>query len=281
MSAPPPTHHAPIEPLRWLNLALLAAWLWKSWAFPEIDRIYRAQPLVFDFFPSSLQAITTLEVAYLAPICVALGFAIRRTWPAGRVAALAWLAGSLALLLHLGSYNDATFTTSFWVALWMSWYAFRRPRTAGDWALVPPFVARCLISLVFLGGLVGKLTPEYWSGEAFFAIYDRPYGVFALARAYVTPSALPALAQVYSIGAIAMEGAAAASFLLPSRWAGLVTIAVMLSIVALSNLLLGSVMAPLIGLAATAWWLSRQAQPSGGPDVKGQPKGKGVPHGSI
>ena len=275
MSAPPSTH-APIEPLRWLNLALLAAWLWKGWAVPEIDRIYRAQPLVFDFFPSSLQAITTIEVAYLAPICVALGFAVWRTRRAGRVAALAWLGGSLALLLHLGSYNDATFTTSFWVALWMSWYAFRRPRTDGDWALVPPFVARCVISLVFLGGLVGKLTPEYWSGEAFLDIYDRPYGVFGLARAYVTPAALPALAQVYSIGAIAMEGTAAASFLMPSRWAGLVTIAVMLSIVALSNLLLGSVMAPLIGLAATATWLSRQAEPSGGPDVQGQPKGEGV-----
>lgn len=259
MSAQPPTHHAPIEPLRWLNLSLLAAWLWKAWAVPEVDRIYRAHPLVFDFFPSSLRAITTIEVAYLAPICAALGFAIRRTRPAGKVAALAWLAGSLVLLLHLGSYNDATFTTSFWAALWMSWYAFRRPRTDGDWTLVPPFVARCVISLVFLGGLVGKLTPEYWSGEAFFDIYDRPYGVFGLARAYMPASALPALAQVYSIGAIAMEGTAAASFLLPSRWAGLVTITVMLSIVALSNLLLGSVMAPLIGLAATAMWLSRQA----------------------
>jgi len=68
------------------------------------------------------------------------------------------------------SYNDATYTTAFWTSLWLIWWASRlnSPVSAVHHGIA---IGQGIIGLCFFGGFIGKLTPEYWSGEAFFHLY--------------------------------------------------------------------------------------------------------------
>ncbi len=165
------------------------------------------------------------------------------------------------LCVHQGSYNDMTFVTTWWVSLWSLWYVHQ------NWdenrALVlrrAAFLSRLIISMILLGGAVGKWTAEYWSGEVFYDIYflDRDYWAFNLLRANVEPESLREIAKWYSRQVVIVETVAGIGlWLLPARWAAMVGIVLLMSIALLSNFLLFSVLSCVIGLAAVGLFVPR------------------------
>jgi lipoprotein signal peptidase len=104
--------------------------------------------------------------------------------------------------------------------------------------------------MIFLGGAVGKLTPEYWSGEVFFQIYfvDRDFWVFNLLRSRFEPETLREIATYYSRMVIGTEMAVAGFWLLPRKVAAVLTLIVLLCLTLFSNFNLFSVTFCLIGL---------------------------------
>ena len=116
-----------------------------------------------------------------------------------------------------------------------------------------------MISMILLGGAVGKWTSEYWSGEVFYDIYfvDRDFWVFNLLRDHVEPETLREIATWYSRQVVVVESVAGFGlWLLPARWAAIAGMVVLTSIALLSNFLLFSVLSCVIALAAVGLFVS-------------------------
>lgn len=244
-------------PLRLVLAGMLVGLLWKLTFFRAANQIYAAIPIHDSFFPSWLQQAVTLRIAFL----VAVG-SIFLTWFAQqrrlRCAAISicWLA-STVMLLHQGSYNDMTFTTVWWCNVWALWYVSRMDiDSPEELQRKSSFLCRLLVSVVLLGGAVGKWTGEYWSGEVLYEIYfrDRDFWVFNCLRSCLDADSLRWAATAYSRQVIAVETAGGLLiWLLPARWAAVVGTVIFSSIALLSNFLLFSVLAPLIGLSVAGW----------------------------
>jgi hypothetical protein len=205
------------RPLRlWLVVAgLLVTW-WSR--FPLSARgllVIRDRPLVDPFFPAWLQRFDVACAAYLVP--GTLG--VLALHPRLRAQGLALFAlGAGVLLVHQAAYNDASFVTALWTSLIGLWL-WRREQRGG----VPPEQAAAMtqlfVGVLFLGGLVGKLTPGYLDGSVFFDIYfrDRDYLPFRLARSWLEPGALRSAATVYSRFVLGVELSLATLPLWPAR----------------------------------------------------------------
>jgi hypothetical protein len=247
--------------LRLLVYGLLLSWLAKWDFFLEAAVVYRERPLLDAFFPRALQNLWVLGFALCLPL--ALGFAalLRNTPRALALSIAAFALGSLVLLLHQGSYNDATFLTSFWVSLWGLWLAAAslHERSGHETAARAAFLAQLVIALMFFGGAVGKLTPGYLNGSVMYGIYfaERDHFTFAWLRALLSPGQLHVAAQVYSLGVIALEMLLACLPLLPARGSFKLALAALAGLVVLNNLRLLSVVGPLIALCVVALVLTR------------------------
>ena len=125
-----------------------------------------AYPVLAKQFPRFFQNPSVAFTAYHMPILCPLGLLTQKRLVYIFISLL-MLACTTILGLHSDTYNDMTFVSSFWVALWLVWYAFHieDPQHIQTHA---PFLTKCIIALLFLGGAVGKLTPEYWNGRAFY-----------------------------------------------------------------------------------------------------------------
>jgi hypothetical protein len=259
-----------VLPFRFVLTGMLVGLLWKVSFFRSAVAVYAAIPLHDGFFPVWLQQATTLRLAFLVAVAsiVMAGFAqLRQTRCVAM--AISWLACTV-LLIHQGTYNDMTFTTVWWCNVWALWYAWRmdidpvdqlRPKAA--------FLSRLMISVVLLGGAVGKWTGEYWSGEVFYEIYfrDRDFWVFNALRSWLDPESLRWAAMAYSRKVIVIETLGGLGiWLLPARWAAVAGVVIFASIALLSNFLLFSVLGPLIALSLAGWYQRRQpsASPIGG-----------------
>ena len=108
-----------------------------------------------------------------------------------------------------------------------------------------------IISLIFLGGAVGKWTPGYWSGEVIYDIYfvERDFWFFNLLRANLDDNALRNFATHYSRMVVLSETACAFLWLLNPKIGSAIALIMFLGITLFSNVLLFSVTLCLIGLA--------------------------------
>ena len=196
--------------------------------------------------------------AYVAPALAtfALGTPARAL---ARATAVLLVAVSLFECLHLETCNDATFVTSFWTALWLLWFVRGAGRADPAFAVHARALAQCVVGLMFLGGAVGKLTAEHWSGEAFYRLYfrDNDGWPYPLLRAELEPGTVRALATVFSRTAIGGEILMALCPLLPSRAALVVGGAAMLVMMSAWNFHLASVLASLFGLLVASELLGR------------------------
>lgn len=245
--------------LRALCFALVAVWLSKWDFFAAAARVYVLRPLDDPFFPPILQSFWVLAAAFCAPPAVALFALALAGYRASIVALGAFAGGSLVLLGHQGSYNDATFVCSLWVALAGLWLAHAEEHPEASLAQRAAFFAQAVIALQFLGGAIGKLTPGYLDGSVLHGIYfaDRDHFTFALSREWLDPASLQTAARYYSRTVIALELALASLPLWPAKPA-LWTAVIGLSALAIfHNFRLFSVVGSLIALAATALWLER------------------------
>ena len=201
--------------LRVATAGWLVGWYWKVVFNVGHLRESFAWPIDLPWLPSLLRSPAIAALAYALPIGGAAAL-----WLGGRRARIG---GALALALaaaigcvHVELFNDATFATSFWAALWIAWLV-----AAPDEELVRhgPLSARCVVAFVFLGGAVGKLNATYWSGEAFYHLYfvqksSWPYGAL---RGAVSDATLHTIARWFARVVIAGELGLALGPLVPHR----------------------------------------------------------------
>lgn len=255
----------PLHAFRTTQWAILAALFFKIGAFNQMFRCYLAIPLYQEFFPSIFESAHVLSVAYLATVAM-LMLAATTARPRRRlVASMVALFMVTILCLHQGSHNDMTFATAWWTSLWSVWLASRlaidEPRLLIRRAA---FLSRCIISMILLGGAVGKWTSEYWSGQALYEIYflDRDFWLFNLLRRNLEIESLHITAMWYSQMVIVIETLCGLGlWLLPARWAAGIAIFVMASIAIFSNYYLFSVLLSLIGLATSGFFVFNDDRP--------------------
>jgi hypothetical protein len=239
---------------------------WKWYLFRYAADIYAAIPLDDPLFPDWLRSVYTISFAYLIAVAAIVLNFFTASRSLQRLFSWVTIVAATILCIHQGSYNDMTFVTTWWVSLWSLWYVHQ------DWDADPDqllgraaFLSRLIISMILLGGAVGKWTSEYWSGEVFFDIYfrDRDFWVFNLLRDNFDPESLREIAKWYSRQVVVVETVAGFGlWLLPAKWAAVVGIVVLVSIALLSNFLLFSVLSCVIGLAAVGLFVSRDQNAS-------------------
>lgn len=236
-----------------VQVGLLTGLAWKWEFFSLTDQVYHQIPIVDPFFPPWARSAEVIRWAFLSSLIgIFVGTVGMWVW-IRRLAALVVVMALAVMCVHQGSYNDMTFTTSFWVAVWVFWYTTRMERDEPKVLLdKAAFLSRTLASAILLGGAVGKWTPEYWSGAVFYDIYfvDRDYWVFNWLRETYDAETLRTIATWYSRKVIVLE--TLAGFLLwrlPSRWAGALGAILFFSIAFLSNFWLYSVLTCLIGVS--------------------------------
>lgn len=219
----------------------------------------RALPvLAHPLFPALFRSPWLVTIAFWLPLPTAALLAVDRRWALTSVAAV-FLACMVVLGWSIDMHNDATFITGFWTALWMLWFS---RHLGGDEAAVATQaigLAQAVVALVFLGGVVGKLTGAYFSGEALLHIYlERKENVpWTWAREALDEDAQTALMVWFSRVTIVMEGAVALLPLYPVRKGAVFAAAAMLAVVLVSHWTLTSVMACLVGLMIAVWRLDR------------------------
>jgi len=227
-------------------------WKWSFFRFA--DATYETIVIRDSFFPAVLQSAMTLRVVYLGClIAIVLSMlTIRMRRLRTLLVALA-LVASTTLMLHQGSYNDMTFVTSWWSLAFALWFSTRMEIDSPEsLAVKASLLSRLLVSIVLLGGAVGKWTGEYWSGQVLYEIYfvERDFWFFNLLRARLDAEPLREFATGYSRVVIVVESLGGLIWLLPRRVAAVAGMGVFLGIGLISNYSLFSVLSPMIGLAA-------------------------------
>ncbi len=249
----------PVVAHRVVQAGILLTLVWKWTFFTGASQVYAAIPLHDSFFPAWLQSVWVLRITFLTTI-IAIGFNLLiGDRPLQKACAvLTWIGASI-LCLHQSSYNDMTFVTAWWASLWALWYVFHVDDADQDAMLRrAALLSRSIISMILLGGAVGKWTAEYWSGDIFFDIYflDRDFWVFNLLRENFDEEALRVMARWYSRKVVIIETVAGLTlWAMPPKWAAAIAITILLSIALLSNFLLFSVLNSLIGLAAVGFFV--------------------------
>ncbi len=239
-----------LSPYRVVVAFVLGSLLWKGYAYPAIFAAYAKCELTDPFFPLLLRNVYVLAAFLLVPMAMAVLTLFTENRTALRVQAIVISLGMFGLCVHQGSYNDASFVTCFWVSLWCVWYTFRIDDSNEQLIAHARLFAILIISMIFLGGAAGKMTPGYWSGEVFYDIYfvDRDFWFFNLLRANLGHESLREFATYYSRMVIVVECACVFLWLLPSKIAASLTIAVLLGLTLFSNVNLFSVTLCLFGI---------------------------------
>jgi hypothetical protein len=265
-----------------VQLGLLLTLVWKWRFFIAASRVYADFPLEDPFFPDWLRSASTVTVAFLLAVAaIALNLIIGLTVafllavaaislnliigcrPLQRLCSWLTLATTSILCIHQASYNDMTFVTAWWTSVWSLWYVYHLDDDDQAGMLRrAAFLSRLIISVILLGGALGKWTAEYWSGEVLFDIYfrDRNFWVFNLLRANFQTDVLREIAVWYSRVVVLTETVAGLGlWLLPPRAAAALGVVLLSSIALFSNFLLFSVLWCLIALAAVGFFVPGKA----------------------
>ena len=195
-------------------------------------------------------------LAYLLPGMSVLALWSRRLlWL--QMAGVLHALGSLIMLWHVQSYNDATHVTGFWTGLWLWWWAGQVNKRDGASLWHGISLAMGVLSLCWLGGAVGKLTAEYWEGEPFYYLYfmDKPQFPFSYWREHLSTEQLHTMARWFSRAVVVSECVLATSFFWPARLAAVAGLLALTGMVIISQLQLFSVLGPLMGLSIAVAWL--------------------------
>ncbi len=247
---------------RMVQAGILVTLIWKWKFFVFANGVYETIPLDDPFFPAWLRSAFVLRVAFLVTVATAALNTLTTDRIVRRWCSLITMIGVTVLCVHQGSYNDMTFVTAWWTALWSLWFVHRMEKDdVSDLLDKGAFLSRLIISVILLGGGIGKWTAEYWSGEVFFNIYfiDRDFWLFNLLRANFDMETLRQISMWYSRQVVVIETVAGLGlWLLPPRWAAGLAMVILTSIALLSNFLLFSVLSCLIALAAVGLLVDRR-----------------------
>ena len=156
---------------------LLLSWLIKYPAFfyQYLTSTITDYPLSFNFFPEFFKSSYSAAFFYYLPVITISVFflkiiQIKKIYL--QAGAGIFCLSSVIILCHQATYNDATFNVSFWVSCWLLWYSTNIDSKPAELEKHLIILAKLIVTLIFLGGFIGKLTNEWWSGEALFGIYQ-------------------------------------------------------------------------------------------------------------
>lgn len=234
-----------------VQIGILLSQFWKYKYFQFAWMIYQRTALDAGFFPEFMRSSTVMGAMFVAVAVCTVGaillpmFRVPMVW-------IQWL-GCTGLCLHQATYNDATFTTMWWTSCWSVWAAnqIRKRDLTIETLERSAFLSRVIVSMILLGGAVGKWTADYWSGQVMFDIYfvDRNFWTFNLLKGVFEVDALREIATWYSRMVVVTETVFGFSlWLMPTRIAAIAGMVLLTSIALFSNFLLFSVMACLIAL---------------------------------
>jgi hypothetical protein len=233
-------------------VAVLIALLWKVRYFCFLDYWNQAIPLQDDtFFPWFFRNQAVARWAYL----MACGLATLTLFCKSQKSLFGLAAGLLAtqfvLNIHQSSYNDVTFLCCGWASAWCVWMATRINEPIATLQPRAAWLAHAILSMIFLGGAVGKMTPEFWSGEVLYEIYFREhdYWFYNAIRYYFDAPTVREIATWHSRAVAISELVCGFLWLMPMRIASWLALVMLLGIALTNNVLLFSVVTSLAGLA--------------------------------
>ncbi|MBZ0165323.1 MAG: hypothetical protein K8I00_00850, partial [Candidatus Omnitrophica bacterium] len=117
-------------------------------------------PVAHDFFPGFLQNGEVSVVIFFLPL-LALTALINPSRAKYLFASSVLIVSAAVSMCHLDTYNDATNVTCLWVGVWLFWVSWNLQRTDESFCWQACFLAQLIVGMIFLGGAVGKMTPEY------------------------------------------------------------------------------------------------------------------------
>jgi len=231
--------------------AILISLIWKLTSYIQLDRIIQAMPLQDPFFPAFFRNQTVVRIAYLLANAVCLLLLLSKSRSILSLGTTILAACLFTLNIHQSSYNDVTFLCGGWSSLWCLWFSTRISEPTESLHPRAAWLAHAIISLILIGGAVGKMTAEYWSGQVLYEIYfvDRDFWFYNIIRNYCSADGLRDAATLHSRFVIVTEFACGFLWLLPMRLASWIALAVLLGIALTNNFMLLSVITSLIGLA--------------------------------
>lgn len=263
MMSSPASINRPLTLFRIVQIGLLVSMFWKYEFFGRAIKTYFDIQIVDPFFPALFRDPRVLSAMFVAVAVAAIaGMFFRGVFR--RVCSAVTVLGCGGLCLHQASYNDATFTTMWWVSLWSFWLSMHvdalEPGQSRIILRKAAFLSRVIVSMILLGGATGKWTAEYWSGQVLHEIYfvDRNFWVFNQLRSYYDAETLRTVATHYSRMIIVTETIFGLGlWLLPPKIAATLGILLLISIVVFSNFLLMSVMGCLIAMLTAGMFVAR------------------------
>lgn len=157
---------------------VIAGWLlgWYiklEFYWPYLTRENFLYPLHHPLFPSFCQSPAVALGAYLLPLYAGVGLWTRQKEILLAVSIVMTLSATV-LNLHVTTHNDATFVTSFWTGLWLMWFSGKMMKGEAVNGAHAQALIQAVVGLIFLGGVVGKLTPEFFNGDVLMNIFISP-----------------------------------------------------------------------------------------------------------
>ena len=242
---------------------ILISLLWKLPYYIGLDYFNRTMPLQDPFFPAFLRNQTVARMAYLIVVAVSTLLLLSKSRSILTTGSLLLAVTLFTLNIHQSSYNDVTFLCCGWSALWCLWFSTRISEP--NVSLLPraAWLTHAILSLILIGGAIGKLTPEYWSGEVLYEIYfvDRDFWFYNIIRNNCTADGLRDAATWHSRLVIVTEFGCGFLWLLPMRIASWLALTVLMGIALTNNTMLFSVVTSLIGLAIVGLHQSKKPAP--------------------
>jgi hypothetical protein len=251
--------------LKMVQAAILISLLCKAGFFISFNAIHTAFPLEDPFFPWPLQLLETVRVAWiLAAASAAMVLFAKTQKNIFRLTALGF-AALVVLSIHQKSFNDVTFMCCAWSSIWCLWMATRLHEPFEDLFERSAWLTHLILSLIFIGGAVGKLTPGYWDGTVLYEIYfrDRDFWTYNLVRDLCPKESLPEIAMWHSRVVVCAEWFCGFLWLMPRKIASIVAIIMLCGIALTNNFYLFSVVTCLIGLALVGLHQKKNPQEPG------------------
>jgi hypothetical protein len=216
-------------------------------------------PFEIGLFPPFLRSPEVAQCFYVMPLFSLIVFLRRQKFYFYLSAAIMVLS-SAVLLLHQDMHNDATFETSFWTGVWFLWFVTQMHREDEAFFYHARSLALCAVALIFWGGFVGKLTPEYWNGQVMGNIFmEQNYGLIGgWVRSYFSEAEIRFYFQWISKFVILGEGMLALSPLWPYRFVCFAGIPFMAGISLFTTWRIFSVLFCLIGLLIAGLQLKKR-----------------------
>ena len=237
--------------LKLVQIGILVSLVWKIRFYWYSIGVNHEFPIEDSFFPAFFRSQVVLIAAYVlavASVCLSL---LVRSKAMLLALAVVCLGGLATLCVHQSSYNDVTFLTCSWASLWCLWMTTRLGEPFETLYPRSALLSHVILSLIFFGAAIGKLTPGYWSGEVLHKIYfeGRNFWTYNLMRKSMSPEALREAAMWHSRMVVITECISSFLWLMPQKFASIVAIVMLCGIALTNNLSLFSVLTCLIALA--------------------------------